>query len=97
MKDRISHLMAQCREAFDKQDKEVAKHLIAEAETIEDHCDAQISKIISPSENLEMSATYALAYRYFKRTASHSFNVLTSIVQPIDKIDFSESRPESDQ
>jgi len=48
-------------------------------------------------QNVEMSATYALAYRHFKRITSHSFNVLTSIVQPIDKIDFSENRPESEQ
>ena len=97
LKDQISHLMAECRKAFDNQDMEIAKHLIVEAERTEDHCDAQISKIISPTENVEMSATYALAYRYFKRIASHSFNVLTSIVQPIDKIDFSEHRPESEQ
>ena len=97
LKDRISHLMAACRQAFDVQDKEIAIDLIAEAEAIEDHCDAQISKLISPSENMEMSATYALAYRYFKRITSHSFNVLTSVVQPIHKIDFSSSRLESEQ
>ena len=97
LKDRISNLMASCREVFDKQDEEAAKRLISEAEDIEDHCDKQISKIISDTRDKELSATYALAYRYFKRVTSHSFNVLTSIVQPLDKIDFSESRPESEQ
>lgn len=97
MKDRISHLMGSCREAFDKQDEEVAKELIVEAEAIEDHCDDQISKILTKAEPHEMDATFALAYRYFKRIVSHSFNVLTSIVQPIDKLDFSDNRPESEQ
>ena len=96
-KDRISKLMAACREVFDKQDDQAAENLIAEAEAIEDHCDAQISKLVTDSKTRELSATYALAYRYFKRVTSHSFNVLTSIVQPLDKIDFSESRPESEQ
>ena len=96
-KDRISHLMAACREVFDKQDDQAAEDLISEAEAIEDHCDRQISKLVSDSKTRELSATYALAYRYFKRVTSHSFNVLTSIVQPLDKIDFSESRSEEEQ
>ena len=96
-KDRISQLMAACREVFDKQDEQAAKDLILQAEAIEDHCDRQISKLVSEAKNRELGATYALAYRYFKRVTSHSFNVLTSIVQPLDKIDFSENRPESEQ
>lgn len=97
LKDRISLLMASCREAFDKEDEEVAKELIHEAESIEDHCDQQISRILTDEDPPEMSATFALAYRYFKRITSHSFNVLTSIVQPIDKLDFSDDRPDSEQ
>lgn len=97
LKDRISKLMASCREVFDLQDEERAKLLIEEAEAIEDHCDRRISKMVSGTKEKELSATYALAYRYFKRVTSHSFNVLTSIVQPLDKIDFSDTRPESEQ
>ena len=97
LKDRISRLMGACRGAFDKQDEEVAKELILEAESIEDHCDEQILKILKHPEPTAMDATFALAYRYFKRITSHSFNVLTSIVQPIDKLDFSDNRPESEQ
>lgn len=97
LKDRISVLMASCRQAFDKQDEEVAKELILEAEAIEDHCDDQISKILTKAEPLELDATFALAYRYFKRIASHSLNVLTSIVQPVDMLDFSDNRPDSEQ
>ena len=97
LKDRISNLMASCREAFDKQGEEVARKLIAQAEEIEDHCDRQISKLVSEPKQRELGATYALAYRYFKRVTSHCFNVLTSIVQPLDKIDFSDTRSEAEQ
>jgi phosphate uptake regulator len=97
LKDRISQLMASCRQVFDTQDEKMAKNLIADAEAIEDHCDRQISQIVSETENDELSATYALAFRYFKRVTSHCFNILTTIVQPLDKIDFSETRPESEQ
>jgi len=97
LKDRISNLMGRCREVFDTQDEADAKSLIAEAEAIEDRCDAQLSKIISESEHEQLSATYALAYRYFKRVASHSLNVLTSIVQPLDKLDYSDTKTDAEQ
>ena len=90
LKDRISSLMANCREAFDKEDDDSARKLIAESQEIEDHCDAQISKLIQSGAENDMGTTYALTYRYFKRVSSHAFNVATTIVQPVDKIDFSE-------
>ena len=90
LKDRISGLMADCREAFDKEDTESARELIAYSQKIEDHCDEQISKLVQSGAENDMGTTYALAYRYFKRVSSHAFNVATTIVQPLDKIDFSE-------
>ena len=89
LKDRISSLMASCREAFDKQDKKYGSELVKEGMAIEDHCDEQIAKLIK-QQDIELSTTYALAYRYFKRVGSHVFNVATSIVQPVHKLDFSE-------
>lgn len=94
LKDRISALMADCREAFDREDAESARKLIAESQEIEDRCDNQISKLVQAGADDGMATTYALAYRYFKRVSSHAFNVATTIVQPLDKIDFSE-KPEA--
>lgn len=88
LKDEISSLMGGCREAFDAQDNELAKQLIHDAQQIEDHCDEKVSELIKAENKIDMSATYALAYRYFKRVASHVFNVATSVFQPVDKIDF---------
>lgn len=96
LKDRISKLMVSCREAFDLQDEDAAKRLISEAQAIEDHCDKKISQLVTESKNRELGVSYALAYRYFKRVTSHSFNVLTSIVQPLDKLDFSENCPSTE-
>lgn len=89
LKDRISELMADCREVFDTQDKEAAVQLIAESQKIEDHCDAQVAKLIQAGHKTDLAVSYALAYRYFKRIMSHVLNVATSVVQSVDKIDFS--------
>lgn len=90
LKDKICKLMADCREAFDKQSSKQARELIRQARVLEDHCDERVEALIREQETIELSATYVLAYRYFKRVASHVHNILTSIVQPLDKLDFSE-------
>ena len=89
LKDRISQNMATCREVFDTQEKDAAAKLIRESQVIEDSCDEQISQLVKSGAEVEFAAVYVLTYRYFKRVASHVFNVTTSVVQPIDKIDFS--------
>jgi phosphate uptake regulator len=95
LKDRISQLMSRCRETFDTQQLEMAQALIDDARAIEDHCDECVAKLVKEGEETELAAVYALAYRYFKRVASHVFNVATTVVQPIDKIDFSDSSEDS--
>ena len=69
--------------------------LITEAEQLEDHCDDRITEIIRSGKQMDSNAVYALSYRYFKRTASHVRNVLTSIVQPIDLLDYTDSGGDS--
>jgi phosphate uptake regulator len=89
-KDHISQVMAHAREIYDKQDRAAAQDVIDQAQKIEDHCDAQIASIIRDGTKTEPTVSYALAYRYFKRVASHTLNVVTSIVQPVHKIDYAE-------
>ena len=91
LKSRIMNLIAGCQDSFKSQDKEAAVDWIAEADAIEDHCDEKISLIIDQTAEGASCAACALAYRYFKRTASHALNILTSIVQPVDMLDFTKA------
>lgn len=89
-KDEISQLMAQCRELYDNQDAVGAPAAIKRAQSIEDHCDEQIAALLRSGDNSEPLVCYALCYRYFKRVVSHTLNIVTSIVQPVHKIDYAE-------
>lgn len=91
LKDRISRLLSECRDAFSTRNRDAALALISRAERIEDHCDNQIHRVLT--EEPPKAASYALAYRFFKRVASHVFNVLTSVVQPVDRLDFAKKLP----
>lgn len=69
--------------------KEKAKELICQAAAVEDACDQQILWFLTgKNDNERIDVAYALAFRYFKRYASHIRNIASSIVQPVHKIDF---------
>ncbi|MCA9203952.1 MAG: PhoU domain-containing protein [Pirellulaceae bacterium] len=89
LKDQLSQMLADCREAFIEQDHNAAGRLIVQAREFEDHCDSQVETLLRGNVPEHKEAAIALAYRHFKRIAGHAHNVLTSIVQPLDKIDFS--------
>jgi phosphate transport system protein len=88
LKDRISQMMAACREVFDSNDKEEATRLIVKAKEIEDVCDEKVRPLVQGTLVDEMAPAYVLAYRYFKRVASHVRNIASSVVQPLHKLDF---------
>ncbi len=88
LKDELSGIMASCREVFDSEDEEEAKRLIGQIARLEDKCDKVVHQLIQGEEPDRMSVTYALAYRYIKRIASHFRNVMSSVVQPLHKLDF---------
>lgn len=88
LKDQISQAMATCRQIFDADLEDAAKDLIRQAHQIEDRCDEQVRALIRGTGQGDMGPTYVLAYRYFKRVASHVRNVASSIVQPLHKLDF---------
>ena len=88
LKDRISRMMAACREVFDSNDKEAATQLIVEAKQIEDACDEKVRGVVQHGPADAMAPTYVLAYRYLKRITSHVRNIASSVVQPLHKLDF---------
>ena len=73
------------RNLFDSQDSDAARSFLAECDRIQDVCDAVLQRALASEEN---SAGRALVHRYLKRVASHAGNVVTSLVMPLDKLDF---------
>ena len=96
LKDRISRVMATCREIFDARAKDRAAELIREAQEIEDFCDRQLCELIGGEQQVDLAAAYVLAYRYFKRVVSHTRNVASSVIQPLHKLDFT-TKPEREE
>lgn len=95
MKDQVSKMLVRSHGLFQEQDEAAARAYLKEAEALQKACDAQIERLIGVTG--ENTAGRVLTYRYFKRVASHAANVVTSIVMPVDKLDYFPGRPHSEQ
>lgn len=86
LKDKVSRALVRTRALYEREDVDAARSFLGECHGLEDECDARIEAAIRlPSRN---AAGLALACRYFKRVVSHASNVITSLVMPLDKLDF---------
>ncbi|MEZ5988851.1 MAG: PhoU domain-containing protein [Planctomycetota bacterium] len=85
-RDRLSELLGQLIDIYNKQDEKQARRFLVDADRYLDHCDDMVEKLISEEPQGAVSAS--LAYRFFKRIGAHAMNIVSSIVQPIDKINY---------
>ena len=86
LKDRISKLIVRAHGLFDSQDADGAREFLFEVQSIEDECDTIVHEgLHSKSDN---AAARVLAHRYFKRVTSHTGNIVSSLVVPLDKLDY---------
>jgi phosphate transport system protein len=99
LRDRLLLLFQECLKVLESNDEEQAKQILCSATALEDRCDEAIKRFVKLEDDAgNMVATYVLAYRYFKRVASHLRNITSSVVQPVHKLDFTSKitgRPES--
>jgi len=88
IKDSVSRLLAKSRNIYENQDEEGARSFITECEAISKHCDVKMDGLCVRTEGGGKLVTTALAYRYLKRVSSHSMNIITSVVMPLDRLDY---------
>jgi len=85
---RVASLLKDSLTAFQNQDTEKVHRLIKEIEDDTSHYDNHIVEFVLADLPGRVAAPRALWYRYLKRISAHLSNVLTSVVMPVDRIDF---------
>jgi phosphate uptake regulator len=86
LKNAVSKLLVRTRNVYDEQDQARAVALLKDADALQDGCDEAVHRLIG-LEGVN-AAGVVLAYRYFKRVVSHAANIVTSLVMPLDKLDY---------
>lgn len=75
------------KDAFNNTDTEHAQKIREAAYKVEKECD-RIAWELMNREDKPDAAALALLFRFFKRIAAHLGNICTSVIMPLDKLDY---------
>jgi phosphate uptake regulator len=87
-RDRISRLIGETARVFGEKDLETAHTLLQSSDELQDEYDELIDEQLHTDKPAREAVPRALLYRYFKRITAHLMNILTSLVMPIDRLDY---------
>ena len=87
-RDRVSRLIAETARIFGERDTDAAHEILQdEDEHLDEYDDIVIAQIDSEAP-ASQAVPLALLNRYFKRITAHAMNILTSLVMPLDRLDY---------
>lgn len=85
---RVAALLERALQAFSEQDGDAVHEMIPAIREDLQHYDAHIIQFVASELPGRYSAPRALWYRYLKRISAHLSNTLSSVVMPVDRLDF---------
>lgn len=80
--------------AFEARDVDEARSLMVHGDRLLDLYDDEVSELVRRGSEEPDAVARALAYRYLKRIVAHLTNVLSSVVNPLDRLDYFDEDPE---
>ncbi len=87
-RDRVSTLLADAADTFRERNEDRARELIAKADGFLDEYDEQIKLQYRSDGTAADAVSRALYFRFLKRITAHVMNFLTSLVLPVDRLDY---------
>ena len=87
-RQRVAYLIEEALGAFAGQDATAVHELIPSIKEDLQTYDANVVTLITTDRPAREAVPRALFYRYLKRISAHLSNVLSSVVMPVDRIDF---------
>jgi phosphate transport system protein len=88
IRDRVSQLIGETAEALAERDEDRAWQLSREGDGMLDDFDVRVDALIVAEDPARFAVPRALYFRHCKRIVAHLMNVLSSIVMPLDRLDY---------
>jgi len=88
---------SETRAAFIESDKKTARSVLDIERKIVLKCDEAIEKLAKSSYSINVAVCLTLLARYFKRIAAHLANISSSVVMPIQELDFFDEKYRRDK
>jgi len=93
-RDAVANLILEAASVFKATDTDRAQALIGKADGFLREYDDHVKAMCQTKGDTQDAVARALYYRFLKRTTAHVMNVLTSLVQPLDRLDYYDENPE---
>jgi len=90
----VAQLILDAADVFAATDAEAAQALIGKADEFLSEYDDRIKDAYKSEGPAADAVARALYYRYLKRITAHVMNLLTALVQPLDRLDYYDEAPE---
>ncbi|MEN8235358.1 MAG: PhoU domain-containing protein [Actinomycetota bacterium] len=87
-RNRVSALLDEAATTFEQRDTDRARELIAKADGFLDEHDAHVKAAYRSTGSPGDAVSRALYFRFLKRITAHVMNFLTSLVLPVDRLDY---------
>jgi len=87
-RDNVSRLILDAADVFADHDAVAAQRLIGKADGFLDDYDAHVKAAYKSEGAASDAVARALYFRYLKRMTAHVMNILTALVQPLDRLDY---------
>lgn len=87
-RNHVAELITWTLDAFTTEDADKVHELIATIDDDAAHYDTHVIHFVESDMPSRYAAPRALFYRYIKRLSKHLSNILSSVVMPVDRLDF---------
>ena len=87
-KRRVSELLEAAIRIYRSQKEDKAKEFLHAGDALQDQFDKQVERLLGKEPGTTQPAATALCYRYFKRVTAHLLNIISSLVVPLDQLDY---------
>ncbi|MEM8884014.1 MAG: PhoU domain-containing protein [Planctomycetota bacterium] len=85
---RISTAIEEASSIYASQDEDAARAFLTESGTMAKEFDRHVARLLGDEPGTDQPAPTVLCYRYYKRIVSHLSNIITSLVMPVDQLDY---------
>ncbi len=94
MREEILEMMNLAVDSFRVQDEGRARKIIEINGPLAKRCDKYVDGYMATEKPFRNIVAFALIFRYYKRIAGHLTNIATTVVLPIDQIDYYDEDPD---
>jgi phosphate uptake regulator len=86
--EQVAEVLEKGRFAIQGRDAESAREVIRMCSHLREHCDEIVDELLTCPASEREAVAFALIFRQLDRICSHMLNIQTSLVQPIERLDF---------